>query len=224
MAEEDTQHLEESEDHLPVGEAKQEPLVHVLPEQQGTLLSKRGRECRIRGNASWAVTNCWTTPRCVPHDHHEPRLRILRAGRPARAATLAAQSARGRSGAPGRDRGRPAQNEGGIFRREMPVSAPAGLGMKLQAKGADDFQDGGEITIALAGMAASSHSSRCETGFPYSLLEVELASCAKDGGVLRGQALGRGDSPGMLTVVRLLPQLPRSLRHPTYETDARASI
>ena len=43
------------------------------------------------------------------------------------------------------------RTKGGIFWREMPVSAPAGPGMKLQAKGADDFQDGGEIRITLAG-------------------------------------------------------------------------
>jgi hypothetical protein len=109
------------------------------------------RECRIQGQCQLVCQALLDTPRCALHDHHESRLYVLRAGRPARAATLAAQSARGRSGALGRDRWRPAQNEGGIFRREMPVSAPAGLGMKLQAKGADDFQDGGEIRITLAG-------------------------------------------------------------------------
>jgi hypothetical protein len=38
MAEKDSQHLGEGKDHLPVGEAKQEPFVHVLAEQQGALL------------------------------------------------------------------------------------------------------------------------------------------------------------------------------------------
>ena len=38
MAEEDAQHLGEREDHLPVGEAKQEPLVHVLAEEQRAFL------------------------------------------------------------------------------------------------------------------------------------------------------------------------------------------
>jgi hypothetical protein len=38
VAEEDAQYLGEREDHLPVGESKQEPLVHILAEQQGALL------------------------------------------------------------------------------------------------------------------------------------------------------------------------------------------
>jgi hypothetical protein len=38
MAEEYSEHLGKSEDNLAVREAQQEPLVHVLTEQQGSLL------------------------------------------------------------------------------------------------------------------------------------------------------------------------------------------
>ena len=38
MAEEYSEHLGKSEDDLAVREAQQEPLVHVLPEEQGALL------------------------------------------------------------------------------------------------------------------------------------------------------------------------------------------
>jgi len=44
VAEEYSQYLGEYEDHLPVGEAKQELLVHVLAEQQGALLRAGGTQ------------------------------------------------------------------------------------------------------------------------------------------------------------------------------------
>jgi hypothetical protein len=45
-------------------------------------------------------------------------------------------------------------------------------------------------------------SAHREIGFPVSSRKVELASCMKDGGVLQGQATGRGSSPGMLTAAQ----------------------
>ena len=38
MAEEHSEHLGECEDNLTVREVEQEPLVHILPEEQGSLL------------------------------------------------------------------------------------------------------------------------------------------------------------------------------------------
>ena len=87
-------------------------------------------------------------PRCHHRAHSVPS--VLPSLGPAHREPVGHSSAPSRPSRAWR-RGRPAQNEGGIFRREMPVSAPAGLGMKLQAKRANDFQDGGEIRTALAG-------------------------------------------------------------------------
>jgi hypothetical protein len=81
VEEEDSQHLWECEDHLPMGEAKQEPLVHILAEEQRAFLGTertqsvqqpdQGMEDRAAEWSEVVRSDCPAHDLAAPHIDHQ---------------------------------------------------------------------------------------------------------------------------------------------------------